>query len=140
MISRAIPSCSWSPRIIRPTDWMTSHQIPSSTTAGRVSLPFSSLRVPPPDQGASRHVGWRPSRVRRRVFSTCLGDHPLAMEVSVLNNSAVLFSIPVSVPQFCLYQLALILKEMVQNSMNSRRVLSSPRASRPSKNVSSCTQ
>ena len=41
----------------------------------------------------------------------------------VLYNSAVLFSIPLFVPQFCLYHFASICKKTMPNSLNFRRVL-----------------
>ena len=43
--------------------------------------------------------------------------------VSVLNSSAVLFPIPLSAPQSCLYQWASICKKPMPDSLNFRRVL-----------------
>ena len=73
------------------------------------------------------------------------------IEESVLNNSAVLFSIPLSVSQFCIYQLASICKKTTPNSLNFPKSVDdgSPGAGRPSKTcsdvpnefrVSSCKQ
>ena len=56
-------------------------------------------------------------------------------EVLVLNNSVVLFSIPLSVPQFCLYQLASICKRADAKFFEFPKSADdgSPGAGRPSK-------
>ena len=61
-----------------------------------VDSPFSPLRVPPRHTGDRTNASSRPSRVRRRLLSTCLGDPILLAIDRDVTSSSVDFAISTS--------------------------------------------